>query len=788
MPDIKPDHLGLSGRSIKNPLPHFHFSGRMEKRQLGTARAEALEAEQTYVSRLYRRLDVMRERTERALCEVLARGGTGTRQAVIEREVTAAEQTRRLAQLSAVERGLCFGRIDDADGETLYIGRIGLRDDDHESMLVDWRAPAARPFYVATPGDPGSLVRRRHIHTRNRKIVDIDDEVFDLDRMSERDRRTLVGEAALLAALRRGRTGRMGEVVATIQTEQDRVIRSGLPGALVVQGGPGTGKTVAALHRAAYLLYAHRATLERRGVLVIGPNATFSRYISHVLPSLGETEVVLSSLGELYPGVHATAEDDPAAAVVKGDQRMVKVVEAAVRDRQRVPYGDLEVAIPVRTSLRGGVEVVVEEMTLRVDHEVCRRARDRARGLRRPHNVARRHFLAEMLDALARDEAERLDRPMDADDLRYAARGLWQHRSVRDALDALWPELTPRRLIGELLSDGERLRSAAAPYLSEEETRALARPRTAPWTLGDVPLLDEAAELLGEDETAEALARRSAERRRAAEEQAEEELYAREVLVVNELDDVMDAAVFAHRTRDASAHLTTTDRAARDRRWAYGHVIVDEAQELSAMAWRMVMRRVPARSLTIVGDIAQTGSAAGARSWGEMLEPHVGDRWREERLLINYRTPAEIMEVAADVLKAVMPDQTPPESVRYGEARPRAVRASETDLRKLAESELAAVGDGRLAVITPDARHAEIAALFPDLGHDDPLDAPVAVFTVRSAKGLDFDAVVVVDPGAILRQSTRGGQDLYVAITRATRRLTVVYEDPLPAMLSRLAT
>ncbi|MFC0865090.1 ATP-binding domain-containing protein [Sphaerimonospora cavernae] len=391
-----------------------------------------------------------------------------------------------------------------------------------------------------------------------------------------------------------------------------------------------------------------------------------------------------------------------------------------------------------------------------------------------------------MLDALARDEADRLDRPMDAADLRYAARGLWQHRSVRDALDALWPELTPQRLIGELLSDEERLRPAASPYLSEEESGALARPRTAPWTLGDVPLLDEAAELLGEDETAAAVAHRSAERRRRAEERAEEELYAREVLTVNELGDVMDVAAFADRNRDTGAHLTTADRAARDRRWAYGHVVVDEAQELSAMAWRMVMRRVPTRSLTVVGDIAQTGSAAGARSWGEMLEPHVGGRWREERLLVNYRTPAEIMEVAADVLKAVMPEQSPPESVRYGDTPPRAVSASETDLRGLAESELAAIGDGRLAVIAPDARHAEIAALFPDSDGDDPLDAPIAVFTVRSSKGLEFDAVVVVDPGAILRQSAKGGQDLYVAITRATRRLTVVYESPLPEMLSKL--
>ncbi|GAA4592027.1 AAA family ATPase [Planotetraspora phitsanulokensis] len=751
----------------------------MERRQSRTARAEALRGEQSYVSMLYERLDVVRDRTREALRDVLARGGSGTRQAMVEREVTADEHARRLAQLSAVENGLCFGRIDDDRGDTLYIGRIGLRDDEHESKLIDWRAPAARPFYVATPADPGALVRRRHLHLRARTVTAIDDEVFDLDRMSDADRRTLVGEAALMASLRRGRTGRMGEVVATIQTEQDRVIRSGLHGVLVVQGGPGTGKTVAALHRAAYLLYAHRATLERRGVLVIGPNAMFSRYISQVLPSLGETEVVLSSVGELHSGVHAVEEDSDPAAVVKGGLRMAAVVEKAVSDRQRVPDGDLEIAVPVRTSLRDGVEVVVEEMTVRMGHASCARARDRARSLLRPHNLARDAFVRQVLAALARDEAAQLDRPVDEEDLRHSAKNLWQHQVVRDAVDRLWPELTPEDLIRELLSDEELLRSAAGPYLSEGERAVLLREHDAPWTVGDVPLLDEAAALLGEDDRPARRRERLAERRRQS-----EEMYAAGVLAINDLGELMTASDVADRHHDDGLPVTTADRAVRDREWAYGHVIVDEAQELSAMAWRTVMRRVPTHSLTVVGDVAQTGSAAGARSWGEMLDRYVEGRWREERLLVNYRTPVEIMDVAADVLCAVAPDQVPPESVRYGEAAPRAVSAAETDLRRLVESELRRIGDGRLAVVTPDARRAEVAALFPEV--TDPLDATVAVLTVVQCKGLEFDAVVVVDPGAILGQSAKGGQDLYVAITRATRRLTVVYEGELPEMLRRL--
>ncbi|MEU4725239.1 ATP-binding domain-containing protein [Nonomuraea dietziae] len=734
---------------------------------------------------LYDRLDLARRRAEQALGEVFGRGGAVANvQGRIEREVAAAEQSRRLAQLSGVERGLCFGRIDDADGVTTYIGRIGLRDDEHESVLIDWRAPAARPFYVATPGDPGTLVRRRHLHLRERTVVGLDDEVFDLERMSESDRRTLVGEAALMAALRRGRTGRMSDVVATIQTEQDRVIRSDLQGALVVQGGPGTGKTVAALHRAAYLLYAHRDTLERRGVLVVGPNTMFLRYIEQVLPALGETQVVMATVGELYPGVRAVAADPPDAAVVKGDARMAGVVAQAVRRRQRVPEGDLEIEVD------GGVA--------RVSHETCARIRDRARAVRLPHNMARKLFVTEMLRELARDLLVSLDAslalenflpaeavaalerelpdkqdPYTEQELAYEAERLWDLYEVRAALEALWPELTPQRLVSELLSSPETLAAVAGDL----DWQALVRPASAPWTVGDVPLLDEAAELLGEDDSASrAAARRAGEARREA------ELYAGEVLVSTGLaeEGVMEASALADRHDDGGAALTTADRAAADRTWAYGQVIVDEAQELSPMAWRVVMRRVPALSLTVVGDVAQTGSAAGARSWAEMLDPYLAGRWREERLLVNYRTPVEIMEVAADVLHAVDPALEPPESVRRGGAAPLAVRGGPEQVLSLVEAERREIGEGRVGVVTSDAVYARVAALVP--GGDD-LDAPVVVLTVTQCKGLEFDAVVVVDPEGILRQSAR---DLYVAVTRATRRLTVLCPDRLPDVLRRM--
>ena len=760
------------------------------------ARASALQDEQRYVTMLYGLLDEARLRSEQALADVRAQGAPGgTHQARLERDVSAAEQERRLTQLNNTERGLCFGRTDDEHQTTLYVGRIGLRDDDYELKLIDWRAPAARPFYAATPGDPNGLVRRRHIYTRQRTVTGVDDEVFDLDRLSEHDRTTLSGEAALIAAVSSKRTGRMADVVATIQKEQDRVIRSELNGILVVQGGPGTGKTVAALHRAAYLLYTHRRHLERRGVLVIGPNATFLRYISQVLPSLGETDVVLKSLGELFPGVRATDAHDP-AAVVKGDERMVRVLRQAVRNRQRVPRTD--------------ITVTADGVAIPLRRDAILRARDRARSTRRQHNVARKLFVTELLGALARAEARVLDRPFEDEDLPDARARLWEDPAVRAALDALWPPLTPQKLLADLLAAPDALRDAAASVFSHPERTVLSRQdQPSAWTVADVPLLDEAAELLGSDDSAQRAARRAVERT-----QRLEAKYAQEVLTITGVDDLgmVDAETLAAWNRDSGPVLSTAERAAADRSWSYGHVIVDEAQELSAMAWRMVLRRNPVRSLTVVGDVAQTSSLAGARSWKEMLGPLVRGRWREERLTVNYRTPAEIMAVAADVLAAVAPGERPPDSVRSEGVPPRAIRvrpdaarpetgsadgeslspALASGVAEAARADLAELGGpdgGRLAVITPDARAAELAAAMPEaIPGDRPesLDSAAALLTVSQAKGLEFDRVVLADPAGIIAQSPNGGHDLYVAITRATHRLTVVHAGDLPAPLRSL--
>nr|WP_239000901.1 AAA family ATPase [Jiangella asiatica] len=736
---------------------------------------DAVAEEQPYISRLYERLDLLKARLVDRLASLYRERG-GTHQAVWDREAFVARDVERLERLGSVDRGLCFGRLDFRDGQTSYIGRIGLTDDDYEQLLIDWRAPAAEPFYRATAAAPGDLVRRRHIQTKLRTVLAVDDEVFDLDALPAGGQGTLRGEAALLASLTAHRTGRMSDIVATIQAEQDRIIRSPLAGVLVVQGGPGTGKTVAALHRAAYLLYTHRDRLSSNGVLVVGPNRTFLHYIDQVLPSLGETGVVLSTVGELVPGVEAVDDGEPdAVAVVKGDPRMAGVVAAAVRDRQRLPDGP--------------VELKIDGLELRLEPAAVRAARTRARRARRPHNVARKVFVRELLTHLAREQASRLGDSVDEEDLAEIRVDLAGEPPVAALLDDLWPALTPQRLLADLFAS-PRLLDAAAGALTEPEKALLLRDDTDVWTAADVPLLDEAAEVLGEIDDPDEAARLARQR-----EQAEVQ-YARDLLDELELDVPVDPELVAARYRGGETRRSVAERAGNDRTWSFGHVIVDEAQELSPMAWRMVMRRAPGRSMTVVGDIAQTGAAAGARSWADVLEPHVPDRWRQETLTVNYRTPSEVMDLAAEVLALIDPRLKPPTSVRSTGERPRAVWVEAEELlprlAQLVRAQIDAVGSGRVAVIVPHARldelHSGLAGALRDtisrVSSADALDAPATVLTVGQAKGLEFDAVLVVEPAELLAESARGATDLYVAVTRPTQRLVLVHTAPLPDMLA----
>ncbi|MGW0815631.1 HelD family protein [Streptomyces viridiviolaceus] len=729
--------------------------------------------EQEFIDGLYARVDALRGDAETSVTDALAQGNTPM-QARLERDILVAERSGLLAALNAVDGSLCFGRIDLASGAGHHIGRIGLRADDAERtpILIDWRADVARPFYLATGHTPMGLRRRRHITSEGRRVTALHDEILDLGDETRTGHEDPTGDAVLLAALNSARTGRMGDIVQTIQADQDRIIRAPHRGVLVVEGGPGTGKTAVALHRAAYLLYEHRELLAKRAVLIVGPNPAFLGYIGEVLPSLGETGVLLATVGELFPGVKATAADTPEAAAVKGRADMADVLAEVVRDRQALPD-------PV-------IAIEHDREILMLDDDLVNVARERTRAAKLPHNAAREHFEGHILNTLTDMVAERIGTDpydgsnlLDAGDITQIRDELAENPEVWSAIDQLWPRLTPQRLVADFLA-------APEGFLAAEDADAVRRPVTRRWTVADVPLLDEAAELLGEDDR---VARSRAEREREA-----QIAYAQGVLDVSyasrtyefedkdeedsevlSAHDIIDAERFAERQEEED-HRSAAERAAADRTWAFGHIIVDEAQELSPMAWRLLMRRCPTRSMTLVGDPAQTAEAAGVGSWSKILSPYVEDRWEHTRLGVNYRTPAEIMDVAAAVVRAEDPAFEPPRSVRSTGVRPW-IRATDDLPAAVAEAvaELTPA-EGRLAVIAPRELHRSLAARLDGVtaGAEPDLTHTVVLLDPRQSKGLEFDSVLVVEPGRY------GTSDLYVALTRATQRLGVLHTEPLP--------
>ena len=715
---------------------------------------DELRSERSYVAGLYARLDEARARMKAKYTAAL-RGTGGT---PMERDVEVRALAREVKRLEVADNGLCFGRLDSISGEHSYIGRIGLfdEDDDYEPVLLDWRAPAARPFYVATAANPENMRRRRQFHTRGRRVVDFTDEVLGRPSGDER------GDAALLAAVNAPRGEGMRDIVATIQAEQDEIIRLDHPGVLVIEGGPGTGKTVVALHRVAYLMYTQRERMERHGVLVVGPNPAFLNHISRVLPSLGESDVVFMTAGDLVPGLRVTAEDAPEVARAKGSLRMLDVLTAAVADRQRVP----EQPVPIQ----------LKDVTVRIDAETAEWAREEARASGLPHNEARPVFTEIVTYVLTERAIGRIGRGWLTRDDREAweemradlRKDLAGDEAFTAAIDALWPIMTPESLLASLYTSPERLRAAGADP-------ALLRVDGAAWTVSDVPLLDELVDLLGRDKAADKAAEQAAERERKAE--AEYAAGVMDILV--DRQDSMDDEdhlfatdlLYAEDLADRFVERDTRDlveRAAADRDWTYRHVVVDEAQELSEMDWRVLMRRCPGRSFTVVGDLAQRRSAAGATSWAAMLEPYVPGRWVYRSLTVNYRTPAEIMTVAAAVLAEFAPGVQPPDSVRACGVQPWSRQVDDAGLAEAVEEFVRDEADrpGTSVVIGPP-------------------DVPGAV-PPSETKGLEYDAVLLVDPDRILADGPRGAAELYVALTRATQRLGVLHRGPLPEALSGL--
>jgi DNA helicase IV len=781
-----------------------------------------IAAEQAYLDAVYERLGAMRTAAESVAAAYGDVRAGGTHQARLERDIAVETTHRRLAALDIGDSPLCFGRIDWRDGDRFYVGRLAVDDEERTPLVIDWRAPVAEPFYRATALDPMGVLRRRHLITRHgREVVSLDDEVFDAEAVDAAGL-TVVGEGALLASLERHRTGRMADIVATIQSEQDEAVRADLPGALIVAGGPGTGKTAVALHRAAYLLYTYRRRLGAQGVLLVGPSPVFLRYIEQVLPSLGEHEVQLATVRGLKPQLRASDTEPLAGARVKGDVRMAAVLERALLDRERPLPRDLEITI--------------DGLRLRVTRRELRRMLDRARRKRGTHNARRplvQRMLLDRLVARYRDELARTHREVltlddlpeveddpgesgdDGDGLAEVvpitaaasaydpqvaaalARGenpprdwereitsrLRRDRDVIVALERMWPVLTGAELVHDLFSFEALVHSAADGILSREEQTHLIRPRSesvrdVPWTDADVALVDEADALLGPPEAA-----RPRRRGRSA---ADREAVDAAASVVRELG--LGGFTTASALAERYAGGVTREEPVPELR-TFGHVLIDEAQDLTPMQWRMLARRCPSGSMTLVGDFGQASRPGAASTWDDVLA-HLPrhDEPRQVTLTVNYRTPAEIMDVANRLLAVAASGVPSTRAVRRTGVPPRFDRVDDLVAGAADAARAALASGGTVAVIAPRDLHAAVTAALAEQGAvaDTPeaLDAPVGVLEPTDAKGLEFDHVIVVEPARLVRPDRAGLRLLYVTLTRATRTLTVVHADALPEALT----
>ena len=711
-----------------------------------------LAAEQAYIDHAYECLEQSRADAWK-LRELSEATLGGTFQARYERDVFDEALVNRLTTLDLGDAALVFGRIDRlAEGpdeiESFHIGRLAVADAASEPVVVDWRAPVAEPFYRATGRDTMGLVRRRHFAVQSRTLLGLEDELFGEGHLGMAGDETLTtpsagpvsrdnlrGYSTLLAALNRSRTGQLGDIVATIQGEQDEIIRSPQAGVLVVQGGPGTGKTVVALHRAAYLLYTFRFPLEDQGVLVIGPNRVFLRYIERVLPSLGEAGVEQVVLADLVPDVEwARLGVDPAEAPltarVKGDIRMADVVDKAVTDRERGLRDDL--VVPFRTGY----------LRLRTD-ESARIVRNAQRRYRR-HNAARKFVEGEVWAAMA---ATWRDGSINPNDVKDTVRALPE---VREALERMWPVLSPAQLLHDLFGSKALLKLAASKFVSEAEYLSLYRPRSADvaevrWSEHDVALLDEARAILG-----------------------------------------------PRPIRRPAGSVPTPGDGETDEMRTYGHIVIDEVQDLTPMQLRMASRRSLNSSMTVVGDIAQATGALAPNSWDDVLA-HLPDN-RPSRVIglsVGYRIPDRIMELANKVMMAATPTLRAPISVRAGDEHPEFVQAPDAAQLFVSVADATAtmraeLGDASIAVVAPDAMVERVSAALTAAGIDHAratrsgLQTGITVVPVSVVKGLELDGVVVVEPAAIVAAEQQGLRALYVALTRSTRRLTIVHAEPLP--------
>ncbi|MCI5826315.1 MAG: ATP-binding domain-containing protein [Arcanobacterium sp.] len=776
------------------------------------AAQRAMAEEQAFVDRAYAALDSEHSYYSQHLAAVRAQGAHGTPAARSERDSFASHYEDNLLRLRNVENRLVLGRLDfiaDHASDpsphtatasalpsprtatdqrqphpalprpaTIHIGRITLRDAERNILLTDWRAPQSEPFYQATAAHPGNVARRRHIQTRLRTVTGVEDELFSAQQASQSGL-NLAGEGALIAAMSAARDGKMGDIVATIQAEQDRVIRASGKGVLVVQGGPGTGKTAVALHRAAYLLYTERERLANSGVLLIGPSLRFLHYIDQVLPSLGESNVVATTIGELFPGVSPSTHDSPQAAEIKS-----RLVWRAIARR----------AVPtiLEKPLKHTAVFTLSGKKIALTPGDVEQAQRRARHTNKPHNQARTVYAKFLVEQLAQRLAQALETSLG--DSSWLVADVAGDPDITREINRHWLPASPQWLLEHMYKWPEILEQVA-PELTANERSTLRRERGSGFSIADIPLLDELAEYLGP------FSSDAVRREQAAQQQSQEQLasYMADTMTAMGLGGgIVSSTAMVNRIAANAPHATVAETAALDRTWTYGHVVVDEAQELTPMQWVMVARRNPSRSMTLVGDLDQRTHTRPGESWKDALG-ELGAFARVEELTISYRTPASILQRAAQAMEALGLHVRTVQGARDIPGSYSSKQVAASDMAGILSATLTSQWDfleheygaglGSLAVIAPESQLEQVTADIHAIAaaHEWPTALSTAsetrritVATASMVKGLEFDTVIVLEPGELGRESLG---NLYVALTRATKRLTVLSTEALPRYL-----
>ncbi len=729
--------------------------------QMSPAVEHEIELEQAHVDRVYAELRKAANRAALVEAEGHTRGRSSRTGEVREEEITGLFErdvmvfhaSRQRRSYETQYEGLVFGRLDlehdkpDEKGETReirYVGRLGVRDDEYEPLVIDWRAPAAAAFYQATPLDPKGVLRRRVLRCRRDRVVGVED---DLMVPQAPDDMVVVGDGALMAALTRSRGGQMRDIVATIQQHQDEAIRAIARGVTEISGGPGTGKTVVALHRAAYLLYSDRRKYENGGILVVGPSAAYTAYIERVLPSLGEDTVTLRSLGDVIEGLTATRLDEPAAAAVKGSLRIRPVLGRAARD--------LPPEAPTRfRAMVSGHPVRIDEQQLRdIRRRVLRHHQHNAA------TAAAQDALADAAWAQVRPHAGTLERSEFLD--RFG-----DHLEVESFMQAWWPQVDPREVL-LWMTDRTRLQRYCDGLLSPAQRDALGDSlelalATGTWSVADAALVDDLSARLG------LVVEQQNEERGFYEIELLDDPSEFEVSEVRAAGTIVQTDEVQYRRRPGNAR----DQLMQGRigRWGeYAHILIDEAQDLSPMQWRMVGRRGRYASWTVVGDAAQSSWPDEAEALAAREEAFGKKERRQFHMTTNYRNAREIFEYAATVVRRSVPDADIPDAVRETGVEP--VERRESDLiagSVSAAQDLLGQVEGLVAVVSPAAHAPGLAAAL------DGADERIVLIDPMSTKGLEYDATVIVDPDEITRESLGGVRVLYVALTRAAHRMTVV--------------